>query len=196
MSAVNIAVLASGTGSNFRRLVEAERQGQLGDGKVRLLVSDRPDAPVIKLATSMGISVFAKNPKMLGGKEAWEQQVREELTTASIDLVVLAGFMRLIGPVLLNAYRGKMINLHPSFLPEFKGKDAIGQALLAGVPETGVSVHYVSEALDGGEVIDQVRVRMIPGEARETLEARIHAVEHELLPKVVKNLCDMLIKEK
>ena len=89
-----------------------------------------------------------------------------------------------------------MINLHPSFLPEFKGKDAIGQALAAGVSKTGVSVHYVSEALDGGQVIEQVRIAIDRKEDRASLEARIHAMEHELLPMVVRKLCQTLAEEK
>ena len=196
MNDIKIAVFASGKGSNFRRLLAAEQAGELGVGRISLLVSDQPEAPAIGVAQAASVPVFAEHPRGYGDKRAWETHVRQELHGAGIELVVLAGFMRLIGPVLLTAYEGRMINLHPSFLPEFKGKDAIGQALAAGVSETGVSVHYVSEALDGGQVIEQVRIAIDRGEDRVSLEARIHAMEHELLPIVVRKLCQTLAEEK
>ena len=195
MREIAIAVFASGKGSNFRRLLAVEKEGGLGNGRLRMLVSDNPEAPALAAALAAGVPIFAKRPKALGGKDAWETSVLEALREAGVELVVLAGFMRLVGPVLLAAYRGRMINLHPSLLPAFKGKDAIGQAFAAGVGETGVSVHYVSEALDGGEVIAQARVAVLPGEDLVSLEARIHAQEHELLPAVVKTLCETLAKE-
>ena len=196
MNEIRIAVFASGKGSNFRRLLAAEQAGELGVGRIRLLVSDQPEAPAIGVAQAANVPVFAEHPRGYGDKRAWETRVLQELHGAGIELVVLAGFMRLIGPVLLTAYEGRMINLHPSFLPEFKGKDAIDQALAAGVSETGVSVHYVSEALDGGQVIEQVRIAIDRGEDRASLEARIHELEHELLPIVVRKLCHRLAEEK
>ena len=196
MTDIRIAVFASGQGSNFRRLLAAEQAGELGVGRISLLVSDQPEAPAIGVAQAASVPVFAEHPRVYGDKRAWETRVLQELHGAGIELVVLAGFMRLIGPVLLTAYEGRMINLHPSFLPEFKGKDAIGQALAAGVSETGVSVHYVSEALDGGQVIEQVRIAIDRKEDRASLEARIHAMEHELLPIVVRKLCQTLAEEK
>lgn len=195
MGEVKIAVFASGQGSNFLRLLEAEKAGELAPGRLVLLVSDRPEAPAIAHARAADLPVFAAAPKALGGKNPWEERVLAELQEAGVELVVLAGFMRLVGPVLLAAFEERMVNLHPSYLPEFKGMDAIGQALAAGVAETGVSVHYVSEELDGGNIIEQVRVKINPGESRESLEARIHATEHELLPKVVQNVCKSMVGE-
>ncbi len=195
MREIAIAVFASGTGSNFRRLLAVEQAGGLGSGRIRLLVCDRSEAPVIAAARAAGVPVFAARHKELGGKDSWETQALARMRAAGVELVVLAGYMRLVGSVLLSAYRGRMINLHPSLLPAFKGKDAIGQAYAAGVNHTGVSVHYVSEELDGGEVIAQARVDVLPGESIAALEARIHAQEHELLPQVVRVLCEQWAKE-
>ena len=195
MTKVAIAVFASGTGSNARRLYELAAKGTLAPAHVALLVSDQPESKAVAFAKGVGLPVFAMRHKDAGGKDAWEKAVVAKLAEYDISLIVLAGYMRLVGPVLLRAYGGRMINLHPSLLPEFKGLDAISQALKAGVAKTGVTVHYVTEGLDDGPIIAQKHVAILPDDTKDTLSERIHAAEHELLPTVVRTLC-LDIKEK
>lgn len=194
MDKVSIAVFASGTGSNARHLIELERANALHPAHVAVLVSDQPQCQAVAFARLANIPVWAKKHKEAGGKEAFERAVVSFLQEHDVRLVVLAGYMRLVGSVLLDAYEGRIINLHPSLLPTFKGLDAIGQALDAGIQQTGVTVHYVTAGLDDGPVIAQTPVAIKPTDTKETLSARIHEAEHELLPEVVRTVC-LLLKE-
>lgn len=182
-----MAIFASGNGSNFQVLIDAVRNGDL-QAEVSLLVCDRPGAYVIERAVQEGVSQFVFQPKSYQDKAEYERKILGFLEGLEVDLIVLAGYMRLIGPTLLQAYEGKIINIHPSLLPAFPGKDAIGQALAAGVSQTGVTVHYVDAGMDTGEIIAQQSVEVLPGETRETLQDKIQQVEHELYPTVVKML--------
>lgn len=186
---VRIAVLASGQGSNFRRLAAASRDGELAGGRVALLVSDQPSCGAVAHARALGLPVFARRHKASGGRDGWENAVLAELAAHRIDLIVLAGYMRIVGPALLAAYGGRTVNVHPSLLPHFPGLHAVRQALLAGVPETGVTVHYIDEGIDTGPVIAQARVPVLPGDTEEALLERVHAAEHALLPVVVRDIC-------
>ncbi|WP_151736694.1 phosphoribosylglycinamide formyltransferase [Paenibacillus tengchongensis] len=186
MRSTRIAVFASGQGSNFSALIEAQRQGRLGQGRIELLVSDRPEAPVAQRAEEAGIAPLLLRPKDFASREEYEARIVAELQRREIGLVVLAGYMRLITPVLLTPYTGRIINVHPSLLPAFAGKDAIGQALDYGVKLTGVTVHFVDGGMDTGPVIAQRAVAVEPGDTAESLAARIHRVEHELYPEVVR----------
>lgn len=186
---MRIAVFASGSGSNFEALVRAARAGKVA-GEVVLLVCDRPDAPVLDRAARLGVPAFVFDPKAYPDKAAYERAILAELEAQGVDLVVLAGYMRLVGPTLLSAYEGRMINLHPSLLPAFPGKNAIGQALAHGVKVTGVTVHFVDAGMDTGPIIAQRAVPVEEDDTSETLAARIHAVEHELLPQVVQWLIE------
>ncbi|WP_150274945.1 phosphoribosylglycinamide formyltransferase [Paenibacillus tepidiphilus] len=186
MRSTRIAVFASGQGSNFSALVAAQRQGQLGEGQIELLVSDRPEAPVAQRAEEAGIAAMLLRPKDFASREEYEAAIVAELQRREIGLIVLAGYMRLITPVLLTPYAGRIINVHPSLLPAFAGKDAIGQALDYGVKLTGVTVHFVDGGMDTGPVIAQRAITIEPGDTADTLAARIHRVEHELYPEVVR----------
>ncbi|QQZ64136.1 phosphoribosylglycinamide formyltransferase [Paenibacillus sonchi] len=185
-----IAVFASGQGSNFAALAEAERAGQLGGGRIELLVSDRPEAPVAKRAEEAGIPALLLRPKDFASRELYEAEIVAELQRRDIGLIVLAGYMRLITPVLLTPYAGRTVNIHPSLLPAFAGKDAIGQALDYGVKLTGVTVHFVDGGMDTGPVIAQRSVAVEPGDTVESLAERIHQVEYELYPEVVRALAE------
>lgn len=185
-----IAVFASGQGSNFAALAEAERAGQLGGGRIELLVSDRPEAPVAKRAEEAGIPALLLRPKDFASRELYEAEIVAELQRREIGLIVLAGYMRLITPVLLTPYAGRTVNIHPSLLPAFAGKDAIGQALDYGVKLTGVTVHFVDGGMDTGPVIAQRSVAVEPGDTAESLAERIHQVEYELYPEVVRALAE------
>ncbi|AIQ56126.1 phosphoribosylglycinamide formyltransferase [Paenibacillus borealis] len=180
-----IAVFASGQGSNFTALVQAQQEGKLGGGSIELLVSDKPEAPVAQRAEAAGIPALLLRPKDFAGRELYEAAIVAELQRRNIGLIVLAGYMRLISSVLLEPYARRIINIHPSLLPAFAGKDAIGQALEYGVKLTGVTVHFVDGGMDTGPVIAQRSVEVKPGDTAESLAERIHQVEYGLYPEVV-----------
>lgn len=182
-----IAVFASGGGSNFQAILDAVKNGTL-HADVGLLICDRPGAFVLERAETASVPTFVFNAKTYPNKAAYESEIITLLDEAEIDFIVLAGYMRLVGPTLLQRYEGKIVNIHPSLLPAFPGKDAIGQALAAGVTETGVTIHYVDAGMDTGKVIAQKSVDMKLGESRESLQARIQKVEHELYPAVVETV--------
>ncbi|PLS08437.1 phosphoribosylglycinamide formyltransferase [Neobacillus cucumis] len=189
---MKIAVFASGTGSNFAAILESIQSKKIMNVEVVLLVSDRPKALVIQKARDERIPVFTFKANDFPNKQVYEEEILNELTQREVDFIVLAGYMRLLGPVLLQAYDGKIINVHPSLLPAFTGKDAIGQALDCGVKVTGVTVHYVDEGMDTGPIIDQRAVTIDPDETRETLIKKIQEQEHRLLPEVIQNLASRL----
>lgn len=182
-----IAVFASGSGTNFQAIIDAIKNGELA-AQIGLLVCDRVGARCIQRAEAEGIPTFVFTAKNYESKEAYEREVLEQLDAHKIEFIVLAGYMRLIGSTLLAAFQGRMVNIHPSLLPAFAGKDAIGQALEAGVTETGVTVHYVDEGMDTGPVIDQQSVTIAENETRESLETKIHAIEHKLYPAVLQKI--------
>lgn len=189
-----LAIFASGSGSNFEAIVQAVQDGRLDGVEVALLVCDKPGAKVLERAERLGIPAFVFQPKEYADKAGFEAQIVEELQKRDISLVVLAGYMRLVGETLLSAYEGKIINLHPSLLPAFPGKDAIGQALAYGVKLTGVTVHLVDAGLDTGPIIAQLPVEVQDTDTHETLAARIHAVEHGLLVDVISLLTKERVK--
>ncbi|MFC6332713.1 phosphoribosylglycinamide formyltransferase [Paenibacillus septentrionalis] len=181
---LRIAVFASGNGSNFQAIADAVQAGKL-DVSIELLVCDKPQAPVVARAERAGVEAFVFKPKDYASREAYEQEILQKLRDKQVDLVVLAGYMRIITSVLVEPYEGKMINIHPSMLPSFPGVNAIGQALQYGVKVTGVTVHFVDGGLDSGPIIAQRAVDILPGDTEESVAARIHAVEQELYPQVI-----------
>ncbi len=188
MKPVAIAVFASGQGSNFQAMVDAQRSGLLGLAEVKLLVCDKPNAPVIERAQRAGVETFVFQPKEYSSREQYEMEIVSELQQRSIDYVVLAGYMRLLTPTMVNPYMGRMINIHPSLLPAFPGKDAIGQALDYGVKLTGVTVHFVDNGMDTGAIIAQQPAPIHPDDTADTLAERIHHIEQTLYPRVVSQL--------
>jgi phosphoribosylglycinamide formyltransferase-1 len=184
-----IAIFASGSGTNFQAIVDAVKNGDL-QAEVALLVCDRPEAKVIERAKKEQIPTFVFRPRDYATKADFEQEILTQLKEKEIEVVALAGYMRLIGPTLLAAYEGRIVNIHPSLLPAFPGKDAIGQAYRAGVKITGVTVHYVDEGMDTGPIIAQRAIPIHEGESREQLEAKIHELEHQLYPEVLKKLLE------
>ncbi|RUT30462.1 phosphoribosylglycinamide formyltransferase [Paenibacillus zeisoli] len=190
MSSYRIAVFASGQGTNFQSLVDAAGRGELGGAEIALLVCDKPQAPVVKRAEQAGVEQFLFQPKQYASREEYEREIAAELEKRSIDLIVLAGYMRLLTAVLVEPYEGRMINIHPSLLPAFPGVNAIGQAYDYGVKVTGATVHFVDGGMDTGAVIAQRTVDIREGESIESLEERIHAVEKEMYPQVVRLLAE------
>lgn len=179
-----IAVFASGNGSNFQNLLDATRSGGL-DAEIVLLVCDKPQAFVVERARQAGVECYLFDPKAYARREDYEAEIAAELDKRQIDLVVLAGYMRLLTSVLVEPYAGRMINIHPSLLPAFSGKNAIGQAWEYGVKVTGVTVHLVDGGMDTGAVVAQAAVEITADDTLETLEAKIHATEGRLYPQVV-----------
>ncbi len=179
-----IAVLASGNGSNFEALASAASRGMLG-GSIVLLLADQPGAFALQRARRLGIEALTppvgRHRTRLEDEAPWVEALRSR----SVDLVLLAGFMRRLHAPLLEAYAGRILNLHPSLLPSFPGLDAIGQAWRAGVRVTGCTVHVVDASLDGGPIVAQRAVDVREDDTLETLEARVHDAEHALYPEAV-----------
>ncbi|MBP1948229.1 phosphoribosylglycinamide formyltransferase [Virgibacillus litoralis] len=184
MNKIRAAVFASGAGSNFQAIME--RSDLQCD--ISLLVCDKPSASVLEKAENFGVPTFVFDPKKYASKSNYEKEVVRRLQQANISWIFLAGYMRIVGPTLLNAYETKIINIHPSLLPYFPGKDAIGQAYQAGVSTTGVTVHYIDEGIDTGTVIAQEPVEVFSDDTEETLKERIQQVEHRLYPIVINRL--------
>ena len=176
-------------------LAEAARDGQLPGVSIGLVVCDRPGAPVLDHAQRLGLSSFALDPADCENKRAYESEILLQLELHRIDLAVLAGYMRIVGPTLLEVWQGRMINLHPSLLPDFPGKDGIGDAFRAGVSETGVTVHFVDAGVDTGPIIAQRTVKLGPNESLHSLEEKIHLVQHQLLPETIQCLAEEGIKK-
>ena len=173
-----IAVFASGSGSNFSAIEEACRNGEL-NAEIVLMVTNKPAAYVVERAEQAGIKVAAFPAKDYSTREVYEEAVLGALQKEEAEWLVLAGYMRLVGQTLLEAYPSHIVNIHPSLLPSFPGKDAIDQAIEHGVKVTGVTVHLVDEGMDTGPILAQHAVDVIDGDVGATAEA-IHAIEHFL----------------
>lgn len=184
---MRIAVFASGSGSNAEAIIQATKKGTL-NAEVALVVTDKPNAKVVERAKFHGIDVFAFSPKDYDGKEAFEREIVTALKEYHISFLVLAGYMRLVGQTLLEAYEGRMVNIHPSLLPSFPGLDAIGQAFAAKVKITGVTIHYVDAGMDTGPIIAQEAVRIDDGDTIDTLRKKVQAVEHKLYPETLNKI--------
>ncbi len=187
---MRIVLLGSGRGSNAEAILVAEREGRLGHARVVGLFCDKPDARMLELGPRFGVPAQFVDPAPFKTKleGAGEERFIAALRAAQPDLVVLAGFMRVLKPGFLAAFAGRIINLHPSLLPSFPGLDGIGQAFRHGVKITGCTVHEVNATVDGGRILDQEAVRIEKSDTLETLAAKIHAAEHRLLPAVIARL--------
>jgi phosphoribosylglycinamide formyltransferase 1 len=187
---VTIGVLGSGRGSNFRALIEAARTDQLS-ARFGLVASDNPTAGILGLARESGIPTrVMEEPRF---RTRLSPEVEESLVSwlreAGCELIVLAGYMRLVKEPMLAAFPGRIVNVHPSLLPAFPGLEAWKQALDAGVAETGCTVHLVDAGMDTGPILAQARVPVLPGDSPASLHARIQEAEHRTLPAVVAELC-------
>lgn len=185
--AIRYVVFASGSGSNFETLVKASQRQELLGECVGLIV-DKKNAYALVRAEYLGIDAHFINPHDFVSKEAYEKEVLKVCDQLDIDYVVLAGYMRLIGPTLLSAFYKRIINIHPSLLPKYKGKDALGQALAQKERIIGISVHYVDEGMDTGEIIDQFQFEINPEDDRHHVEEKLHAHEHIFYTAVLNQL--------
>ncbi len=189
---MKFVILGSGTGSNAETLLREWKSGNLGKAKPVAIFSDKPEARILTLGERFGVTARHLDP---GKYKTWltpdiEQAYVDAIRETGADLVVLAGFMRVIKETFLSAFPKRIINLHPSLLPSFKGLDGIRQAYEYGVKVTGCTVHFVTGELDGGPIIDQVPVRIETTDTLESLEEKVHAAEHKLLPAVVRQLAE------
>lgn len=182
-----IAVFASGTGSNLQALIDAIDGGRLG-ARVTVVVSDVPHAPALTRAARHGIPAMVIAPEPGETREAYAARIVSALKVYPIDLICLAGFMRVLGQSLLDAYPRRIINIHPALLPAYPGLRAIERAFADGLKETGCTIHYVDGGIDTGPLIAQARVPIHADDTLETLTARVHAAEHALYPQTIQNL--------
>lgn len=180
-----IVVFASGSGSNFETIVKKLHNKEC---EVALLICDRPGAYCLERAKTLGIKTLQLTLKDFPTKVAYELEIMKHLQKINPALIVLAGYMKLVGETLLDEYEGKIINIHPSLLPAFPGADGIKDAIQYGVKVMGVTVHYVDAGMDTGKIIDQESFRRGDDETAEASKEKIHAIEHELYPKVIKKL--------
>lgn len=190
---MNIAVLASGSGTNFEAICKAAEVGYI-KAKVQLLITDKEQSFVRQRAQQHKVKDLFINPKDFKTREDFDKEIVKILKQENIDLVVLAGFMRIITPFFVNAFRNKILNIHPALLPSFKGVEAIERAYTLGVKVTGVTVHFVDEETDHGPIILQEAVIIKEGESLEALEERIHKLEHKLYPKAIKLFLEQKLK--
>lgn len=178
---INIAVLASGSGTNLQALIDSPDLG----GDIELVLSDRSDAIALERARAAGIPTTVLSWGDYGSRSAFSTAVRDQIKQADVEIVVLAGFMRVLGDEVVGAFRNQILNIHPSLLPAFPGAHAVDRALEHGVKVTGVTVHFVDEEIDHGPIIAQRAVPVLPDDDRDSLHARIRVEEHDLYPRVV-----------
>lgn len=178
-----LGILLSGRGSNMAALVEASRAPDC-PYEVVLVASDKPDAAGLAWAAEHGVATFAQSPKGMP-KAEYEARIDAALHAADVEAIALAGYMRLLSDDFVARWRGRVVNIHPSLLPKHKGLDTHQRAIDAGDSEAGCSVHLVTEELDGGEILGQAAVAILPDDTAETLAARVLVEEHSLYPAVV-----------
>ena len=186
----NLAVFASGTGTNFDAIARACRDGVL-PARVVIMVCDKPGAPVVEKAAAYGVKTFVASPKDFPSKADFEREVVRRLKEEDIDLVCLAGYMRILTDVVLDAYPGRIINIHPSLLPSFRGAHAVEQAVAFGVKVYGITIHYVNSELDGGKIIAQ-RAFEYDGTDPEEVHRLGQPVEHALYVETIAKLLKQL----
>jgi phosphoribosylglycinamide formyltransferase-1 len=184
-----LGVLISGRGSNLQAILDAVREGRL-DARVGVVVSNRAGAQGLERANKSGVPTVVVDHKAFDAREAFDRRVLEELQKYEVDIVCLAGFMRLLSPTLVRAFPNRILNIHPALLPSFPGLHGQRQALEYGVKVSGATVHIVDEELDHGPILAQAAVPVMAGDTEESLSARILEEEHRLYPKAIGMLLD------
>jgi len=179
-----LGVLISGSGTNLQAVIDACASGAI-DARVAVVISNKEVALGLERARRAGIPALHIDPAVAADYRAYNHAIREALEAHGVELVVMAGYMRLLGTEVLRAFPGAVVNLHPALLPAFPGASAIGDAFAYGVKITGVTVHFADEEFDRGPIINQEPVRIEEDDTLETLEAKIHEVEHRLLPQAI-----------
>ncbi len=182
---LRIGVLASGRGSNFQAIIDEIEAGRI-NGKIEILIVDNPEAFAIERAKKHHIPFLYLNPKSFPSKEAFYEKIRDELIARSVELVVLAGFMRIVKKPLLDAFPNRIMNIHPALLPSFPGLHGQKQAVDYGVRISGCTVHFVDEGVDTGPIIIQAAVPVHPDDTEESLSKRILQLEHKIFPEAIR----------
>lgn len=185
---MKVGVLVSGRGTNLMALLDAEARGALAPGEIACVVSNRPDATALARAADAGKPALVVDHKAFSDRQAFEDKLLATLDAHDVELVVLAGFMRVLTAHFVARYPLRLVNTHPSLLPAFPGVDAPAQAIAHGVKVSGVTIHFVDTSLDGGPIIAQVPIAVFPADDASSLHARIQSEEHRLLPEVVRRL--------
>ena len=189
MAIPRIIVLVSGRGSNLRALIDAERSGRLG-GTIAAVLCNRADAPALEFAAARGFATQVIEHRAFANRDAFEAALVAAIDASEPDLIVLAGFMRVLGAAFVARYAGRMLNIHPSLLPAYPGLDTHKRALADGVRVHGCTVHFVTADVDHGPIVMQGAVAVHDGDDEERLAARVLAVEHRLLPAAVRAFCE------
>jgi phosphoribosylglycinamide formyltransferase-1 len=190
---VNIAVLCSGSGTNLQAIMDSVKKGYI-PAKIALVVSDNEKAFALERATKAGIETLVLDKKNFKTREEFDKEIVRNLKKKNVELVVLAGFMRLISPYFVKEYKSRIMNIHPALLPSFKGTHGIKDALEYGVKVTGPTVHFVDDKLDNGPIILQGAVEVKDNDTEETLLERIHKEEHKIYPEAVRLFAEGRLK--
>ncbi|NQT46554.1 MAG: phosphoribosylglycinamide formyltransferase [Candidatus Omnitrophica bacterium] len=190
---MKIAVFCSGNGSNFQAIADSVKAGDI-KADISVMVCDNPKAFAIERAKKLGIETFVTSLKDHKSRQDFEKAILAELEVRKIELVVLAGFMKVLSADFIAKYKNRIINIHPALLPSFAGTDGIGDAIKYGVKATGVTVHFVDAGVDTGPIILQDAVEVRPDDTHDSLAERIHKIEHQLYPRVVKLFVEGRIK--
>lgn len=189
---MRIAVMASGNGSNFEAIVQAANLGGI-QGEIALLFCDQKKAYVLERSQKLNVPSVQFSPKDFLSKADYERALKDLFLEHQIDLIILAGYMRIIGPTLLKAFPKRMINIHPSLLPSFPGLHGIQESYDYGVKVTGITIHYIDEGVDTGPIIMQATVDVSPLKTVEEWEEKIHQLEHVVYPKVIGDIVKKLL---
>jgi len=190
---INIGVLISGRGSNLQAIIDASEKGKI-PAKVAVVISNKPDAYGLERAKKHKIPTAVFDPKKFSDKNTYELEIVKTLKKYKVDLVCLAGYMRIVGPILLEHYQGRMMNIHPALLPSFPGLHVQKAALDHGVKVSGATVHFVDEGCDTGPIIVQAAVPVLEDDTEETLSARILEQEHKIYPQAIKLFAEGKLK--
>jgi phosphoribosylglycinamide formyltransferase-1 len=189
LNKTKIAILISGRGSNMRALVEACKNSDF-PAQVVLVLSNKQDAAGLEFASAQGVATKFINHKNFSSREEFDREISAEIEKSGAEIVCLAGFMRLLSGWFVNRWFDKLINIHPSLLPEFKGADAVGDAIKAGAKKSGCTVHFVREEMDSGPIILQAEVPIFKDDTKEVLASRILEQEHRIYPAALKIVCE------
>ena len=188
-----LALFVSGNGTNMENIIRQIQAGRI-PAQAALVICDNPEAVAMRKAESLKVPVVLIDRKKFSVKAAFESEILRQLELQKIDLIILAGFMRILSPGFVKRCKGKILNIHPSLLPQFPGAHGIREAFLAKVKETGVTVHFVDEGVDTGPIILQRSLAVNPGETLDGLEAKIHELEYKIYPEAIRDVLSGKVK--
>lgn len=193
MARENLGILCSGRGSNLQSIIDNIANGKI-NSEIKIVLTDKPNAMALNRAEEAGIKAVCVDRKKFETREAFEEAMLKELKQANVTLVILAGFMRLLSPLFVKAYEGRIMNIHPALLPSFQGAHAHRDVLAYGVKISGCTVHFVDEGMDSGPIILQSAVPVLDDDTEETLAARVLEVEHKLYPEAIRLFAEEKLK--